>query len=151
MRMRLAFVFVMVLFTFGTRSLAQQSGPSPADLDKFNASFAAGWAKGDGQAVAAHYTDDAVRIGVGQDTQVGRAAIAKYFAGTLAGPSKGSKIVLKVQSTKVLSPDAAIVLGTFEVTGAGARNGRYVNTITRTASGWLIAASGVVQDSPMAK
>jgi uncharacterized protein (TIGR02246 family) len=143
----LALVFVTV-WVAATVSWAQQpSALAAADVDKFNASFAAAWAKGDAQAVAGHYTQDAVRIGTSQDTQTGRAAIQKYFADTLSGPSKGSKILLKAVGTKMLSPDVAVVHGTFDITGPGARSGRFMNTLVRTPqSGWLVASSGVVLD-----
>jgi uncharacterized protein (TIGR02246 family) len=132
-------------------SWAQQPGLSAADMEKFNASFAAAWAKGDAEAVAGHYTQDAVRIGMGQETQNGRAAIQKYFTDTLSGASKGSKIVLRTLGTKVLSNDVSVVHGTFEVTGPGARSGRYLNTVVRQPGGWSIASSAAIQDQPPAK
>jgi uncharacterized protein (TIGR02246 family) len=145
--MRKSLALAFVVWVAVTVSWAQQPPAlSAADIDKFNASFAAAWAKGDAQAIAGHYTQDAVRIGTNQDTQTGRAAIQKYFADTLSGPSKGSKIVLQVAGTKTLSPDVAVVHGTFDITGPGARSGRFMNTLVRTQSGWLVASSGVVLD-----
>ncbi len=146
----LGFVFAASA-VMAASSWAQQTGISAADMDKFNASFAAAWAKGDGDAVAGHYTQDAVRIGVGQETQNGRAAIQKYFSDTLSGASKGSKIVLRTLGTKALSNDVSVVHGTFEVTGSGARSGRYLNTVVRQPSGWLIASSAAVVDQPVTK
>jgi uncharacterized protein (TIGR02246 family) len=136
----------------GAVSWAQSpAGVSAADIETFNANFAAAWARGDGEAIARSYTEDAVRIGTGQETMMGRAAIQKYFAGTLAGPSKGSKIALRVLGTRPLSSDVAVVYGTFDVTGPAARSGRYLNTIVRQQGGWLIASSGVVVDQPPAR
>lgn len=132
-------------------SWAQQAGLGAADMEKFNASFAAAWAKGDGEAVAGHYTQDAVRIGVGQETQNGRAAIQKYFTDTLSGASKGSKIVLRTLGTKTLSNDVSVVHGTFEVTGPAARSGRYLNTVVRQQGGWSIASSAAILDQPPTK
>jgi uncharacterized protein (TIGR02246 family) len=142
-------VLAVILAGSGALALAQSpGGPARADLEKFNASFAAAWKQGDGKAVATHYTPDAVRVGGGQETQVGRAAIEKYFTGTLSGPSKDSQIALEISGSQAVSPDVAVVHGTYKVTGPDARSGRFINTMVRTSSGWQIAASGVAPDTP---
>jgi uncharacterized protein (TIGR02246 family) len=149
MRTIYASILAAVLAGLGSSAQAQPSGgPSRADFEKFNASFAAAWAKGDGKAVAAHYSQDAVRVTSGQDTQAGRPAVEKFFVDTLSGPSKGSQIALAIEGTQGLSQDVAVVYGTYKVTGPGARSGRFVNTMVRTSNGWQIAASGVAPDTP---
>jgi uncharacterized protein (TIGR02246 family) len=150
MRTIYASILAVVLAGLGTSSLAQQpsGGPPRAEFEKFNASFAAAWAKGDGEAVAAHYAPDAVRVAAGQETQTGRAAIETSFTDALNGTSKGSQIALAISGTQAVSQDVTVVHGTYKVTGPGARSGRFVNTMVRTTSGWLIAASGVAPDTP---
>jgi uncharacterized protein (TIGR02246 family) len=150
MRKMFAIAFGVVVM-IGAVSWAQSPGLSAADVEKFNASFSAAWSKGDGAAVAGHYAVDAVRIASNQDTMIGRAAIQKYFVDTLGGASKGSKIALRTLETRTLSPDVVVVIGTFEVTGPAARSGRYLNTMVRQQSGWLVASSGVVVDQPPAR
>jgi uncharacterized protein (TIGR02246 family) len=68
------------------------------------------WADNDVDAFVAWYADDATVVIPGsfmQDKQVIRAGMAAAFA----GPLKGSRRVVEVQSVRLLGDDAAIVIG----------------------------------------
>lgn len=123
-----------------------QGAKSNPDIDKMQAAFAAAWAKGDAKGVSGHYTPDTLRLGADGKVSSGRAAVEQYFASVLSGSSKGSTIALRQQTTNTVTPDVMVVHGTFEVKGAGARTGHYVNTVVNKNGQWLIAASAVVQD-----
>jgi uncharacterized protein (TIGR02246 family) len=151
-RMALA-VCVAVLGAGLTPAGAQAKDPA---LDKLAADWTAAFAKGDAKALAALYTEDAVRTSQDAGTVVGRAAIEKEFASNFAGPWKGATIAIKVGSRHPIGTDVLVNEGTWEVSGAGpdgkpmTMSGYYVNTLVKQAGGWAIAGNAAVPRAPAA-
>jgi uncharacterized protein (TIGR02246 family) len=78
----------------------------------------AAWADNDVDAFVACYADDATVVIPGsylQDKQAIRAGMAAAFA----GPLKGSRRVVEVQSVRLLGDDGAIVIGKSGIVPAG--------------------------------
>lgn len=141
----------LVVSSAGAAPAAQTKDPA---LDKLAADWAAAFAKGDAKALAAFYTDDAVRSTQEAGTVVGRAAIEKEFAANFAGPWKGAKIAIKLGSTHPVGPEVAVNEGTYEVSATGpdgkpmVLKGYYVNTIVKRAGAWVIASNAAVPPAP---
>jgi uncharacterized protein (TIGR02246 family) len=76
------------------------------------------WADNDADAFVAWYADDATVVIPGsylQDKQAIRAGMTAAFA----GPLKGSRRVVEVESVRLLADDAAIVIGKSGIVPAG--------------------------------
>jgi ketosteroid isomerase-like protein len=88
-------------------------------------------------------------------TVVGRAAIEKEFAASIAGPWKGARIAIKLGSTHPVGTDIAVNEGTWEVSGATgpdgkplALRGNYLNTIIKKGGAWMIASNAAAPPPP---
>lgn len=129
---------------------ARQTDP---DLAKLLEQYQLAWNKGDATALAALYTQNALRMQTTGAPLAGRAAIEKFFAQSFAGAWKGTKLVLKAGRTERITADVRIQEGTFEVTGGtGARQrGRYLNTVVREGTEWKLASVAPVPETPPAK
>lgn len=121
-----------------------------AEFKKIADAFSDAWAKGDGKAMAALHTKDAVRMsGNGEPAVVGTAAIENAMTTVLAGPLKGTKLVITPGKNYRVTADTYIGEGTYEVTGGAppagtATRGQYMNTLVRQGGRWLIAGSAVM-------
>ena len=118
--MRIARLFVSVaaavLATGVASATAQAKDPA---LDKMVADWTAAFGRGDAKALAALYTDNAIRVSPDGGTVLGRAAIEKEFAGYFAGPWKGATIKILVGTVQPLGPDVSAAEGMYEVTPKG--------------------------------
>jgi len=146
-------VVSMVVLSAGSAAVSAQAS-DPA-LDKLAADWAAAFAKGDAKALAALYTENAVRMTPEGGTVVGRAAIEKEFATSVAGPWRGAKIAIKVGSTHSVGTDVAVNEGTWEVSGATGPDGKplslkgnYVNTIVKRGGNWMIVSNAAAPPAP---
>ena len=80
--------------------------------------FIAAFDKGDAEAVAAFWTEDATYVDLdGRETK-GRAAIEKLYEKVFA-EQKGAKLAIHVTSVKLLTPAVGLEDGITEVTPAG--------------------------------
>lgn len=70
---------------------------------------AAAWNRGDGDAWAASFADDATFINVRGQIVHGRAGIAALHRMILTGPYQGSHVEIRVRRILPLSPDTALV------------------------------------------
>jgi uncharacterized protein (TIGR02246 family) len=109
-----------------------------AEVEAVLADWAAAFGRGDGQAIGALYTQDALFIGGVGGVHFGPEGVAGYFS---AHPGKAdirfSDIVTRPQG------DAAVVVamtGTITPSGGEGRDFRFLQLHVRTADGWRIAA-----------
>lgn len=135
-------------------TIASAQTKDPA-MDKLAADWTAAFAKGDAKALAALYTENAIRVTQGGKV-IGRSAIEKEFTAMLAAPLKGAKINIQVGSSQHVSPDVAVNEGTYEVTGVLAPDGKpapplrgsYLNTVVKKGGAWVIASDADVAPPP---
>ena len=73
------------------------------------AGFAEAFAKGDAQAVAAGYAEDADIMRPNQPPVVGRAAIQAFYEQMFAGPLKGVAKTTHVDRLRLITPTVAVV------------------------------------------
>jgi uncharacterized protein (TIGR02246 family) len=139
-------------FVIASVAHAQSTG-GDAEIKKLATEFSQAWAKGDSKAIAAMHTEDAIRQpGTGQ-VITGRAAIEQNYEKALAGPFKGSQIVITPGQTKQLTPDVFIGEGQFQISGgalpAGTpTSGSYANTYVRQGGRWRVAMSAISYPPP---
>jgi uncharacterized protein (TIGR02246 family) len=141
----------MALLVGGVAAVSVRAQATPdAEFKKIADAFSDAWAKGDGKAMAALYTKDAVRMsGAGEPAVVGTAAIENAMTTVLTGPMKGTKLVITPGKNYRVTADTYIGEGTYEVTGGAppagtATRGQYMNTLVRQGGRWLIAGSAVM-------
>ncbi|HEY7498882.1 MAG TPA: SgcJ/EcaC family oxidoreductase [Vicinamibacterales bacterium] len=123
--------------------------PTDAELRRLTEAYAQAWAKGDAKALAGLHTTEALRIGADGRVAVGRAAIQQAFSEALAGPYRGTKIILTVGQSARAAQDVYVSEGTFQISGglppAGMpTRGRYLQTLVRLSGRWLIAGDAPV-------
>jgi uncharacterized protein (TIGR02246 family) len=98
-----------------------------AGIEQASAAWAAAWDAGDGGAIAALYTSDAIVMAPGADAFEGREAIAAFWQAFIDS-NEGSQIAL--ETVEVHSGDGgAVEVGTFAVTGADGTHidhGKYI-------------------------
>jgi uncharacterized protein (TIGR02246 family) len=120
-----------------------------AELKKLAEDFSQAWAKGDAKGIAALHTQDAIRLPGDGTVVTGRAAIEQNYVPALSGPFQGSKLAIRANPAKQVTPDVYVGEGTYQVTGTaippGApSSGQYLNTYVRQGGRWLIASSVVI-------
>jgi uncharacterized protein (TIGR02246 family) len=123
-----------------------------AEFKKLADDYAAAWARGDGKAIADLHTVDAIRISADGELTIGRAAIEKAVTEALAGPMKGTKLVITQGVSKAVTADVYVGEGTYEITGLAstpAPRGRYLNTLVLQGGRWLLASNAAI--APPAK
>lgn len=98
--------------------------------------------RGDADAVANLYAEDAVLMAPGVPAMSGRAAIRNYLVDDIAASRQGGIRTNSGEVTGVgVSGDVAWVTGTFTVTdsaGATIDTGKYLSLYGRTDSGWML-------------
>jgi uncharacterized protein (TIGR02246 family) len=118
---------------------AQKSDPA---IQQLATDYETAFNKADTSAVAALYTEDALRVTPDGRLLAGREAIAKGYAEAFAGPFKGATLTLHPGTTRNLTPDVALIEGTYEVAGGAKtpQRGRYVNAVLRQRGQWRLAS-----------
>ena len=123
-----------------------------ADLQQLAERYQAAFNKGDGKAIGAMYTEDALLAAPTGQFLTGRAAIQKDYETNLTGPFKGAKLTLRPGVIRMVTDDVALIEGTFEVTTAGVTvTGRYLNTVVRRGGQWRLAGVVTIPAAPGAK
>ena len=85
------------------------AAPDEAAIRAHFGGFALAFAKGDAQAVAAGYADDADIVRPNQPAVVGRAAIQAFYEQMFAGPLKGVAKTTSVDRVRLVTPTVAVV------------------------------------------
>jgi uncharacterized protein (TIGR02246 family) len=151
MQMMTRIVSIVTVLILGGAGTAAAQKPD-AEMQKLTEQYAAAVNKGDGKAVAALYTADAVRLGPDGQVIVGQAAIEKQHVASLTGPQKGAKLTLRPGRTQTVTPDVVITEGTYELTGGSApAKGKYVNTVVRQGGQWRLASVVAVPETSATK
>lgn len=146
MRKQIVVFMSAVVLAFGTAVAGQQTDP---EVQKVLDEYQQAWNSGDAKALAAVYTQEAIRIGADGQPIVGRDAIEKSFAKNFAGPWKGTELTLRAGRMATVTPDVRLQEGTYEITGmsGGPAKGRFLNTIVRQGNRWRIASVAAIPDT----
>ena len=136
---------VLVALSMAVDVSAQKPDP---DAQKLADAYQAAFNKGDAKALAALYAAEATRVGPDAQLIVGRAAIEKLYTDGFAGLLKGSTLALQPGTTHAVTPTVKVMEGRYTTGGAAAGKGRYINTIIRQGSSWLIASLVTIPDPP---
>ena len=111
-----------------------------ATIEKVNDAFIAAFTKGDFDAVAALYTEDATVLPNGSTMVKGRPGIQAFW--TQAGQDI-SDVKLTTVEVKPLGPEAAREIGLFTLTTKGQQSqrvaGKYVGVWEKVGSDWKLA------------
>jgi uncharacterized protein (TIGR02246 family) len=134
----------------GSTLVAQQQD---ADIDRLVQQYVSAWNKGDANALAAMFVDNAMRTAQEDQIAVGKQAIQGFYAKNFAGDGKGTKLTVKQGRTQSVGADVRLQEGTWELTGGtqGPQRGRYLNTMVRQGGEWKLAAIATIPDPPPAK
>ena len=127
---------------------AQKADP---DTQKIADQYIAAFNKGDAKGIAALYTANGTRLGPDGMLMAGRAAIEKSYADGFAGPLKGGTLTLQMGATHLAAPDVKVMEGRFTVAGVVPITGRFVNTVVKQGSGWLLVSVVTIPDPAGAK
>jgi uncharacterized protein (TIGR02246 family) len=92
---------------------APGGAPEEAAIRAHFAGFAEAFARGDAQAVAAGYAEDADIVRPNQPAVVGRAAIQTFYEQMFAGPLKGVAKTTQVDRVRLVTPTVAVVDSTY--------------------------------------
>jgi uncharacterized protein (TIGR02246 family) len=100
--------------------------------------YEAAWNKGDAQALAALYTENAIRLAGFAEPLAGRASIEESFAKNFARAWKGTRLTIRAERTEALGPDVRMQQGKYELVGPSgeSQRGRYLNTLVREGGQW---------------
>jgi uncharacterized protein (TIGR02246 family) len=129
--------------------VAQKSDPS---LEQLARDYQTTFNKGDAKALAAFYATDALLVTPTGQLLTGQAAIEQNYLTSLAGPLKGTKLLLHPGKTQTLTADVALIQGTYEVTGGPTTvKGCYLNTVVKRAGQWRLAGVVTVPEQTAAR
>ena len=122
---------------------AQKSDPA---LEQLLKDYQAAFNRGDAQAVAALYTENAVRLGLKNEVLHGRAAIEQFYVASVA--DKPGTLSVRPVRTPMVTPDVAVLEGRYEMAGTTGLHGVYVVTVVRQAGQWKFASVVAMPDAP---
>jgi uncharacterized protein (TIGR02246 family) len=114
---------------------AQKSDPA---LEQLLKDYQAAFNKGDAKALAAFYTENAIRLGANSEVLYGRAAVEKFYAGSFAGTP--GALSVRPGRTEIITPDVAVLEGAYEVAGTTGLHGVYFLTVVRQNGQWRFAS-----------
>ena len=125
--------------------------PTPAPqksdgVERLLSEYQALFNKNDAKALAALYTENALRLGMNSEVLEGRAAIEKFYMRSFDGTP--GRLSIQPGRTQILTPDVAVLEGRYEVAGATGIHGIYIVTAVRQNGGWKLASVVPVPDTP---
>lgn len=118
----------------------QKSDPAEQLLSDYQTSFN----KNDAKALAALYTENALRLGLNNEVLQGRAAIEQFYIRNFAGTP--GRLSIQTGRTQVITPDVAVLEGRYEVAGTTGIHGIYIVTAVRQNGRWKLASVVPVPD-----
>lgn len=132
-------VIVAAFVAVAAPAFAQQPD---ADMQKVLDQYQSAWNKGDGKALAALYSRDALRLGSDGQPIAGKAAIEQSFLKHFESDWKGTKLTTKLNRTANVTSDVKLMAGTYELRGGDGLmlRGHFLNTIVREAGQWKVAS-----------
>ena len=144
--MKTLVAIVLAVVVAGAGVAARQGDPN---VNRLVEQYQTAWNKGDAKALAALYSQTAIRMQP-EGPVAGRAAIEQMFTKNFAEIWKGTKLTLKAGRTQKVTADVSILEGTYEVAGgAGApQRGRFLNTLVREGAEWKLASVTPVPETP---
>lgn len=108
-------------------------------IEALNAATSSAVARGDAEAIAAHYREDALMLPAGSDFITGREAIRRQFRKAMASGLAGLRFdMLSLE----VSGNLAVETGRYEAIGDAGQSldhGKYVVVWQQAADGWQIA------------
>ena len=139
---RTVLLLLLVLTAVAVRPQANPQNPGsislPKELDRVLRDYEAGWAKGDGKALALLFTLDGFVLQPGKPPIQGREAIEKLYQGS------GSPLALRAFAVGV-DGNVGYILGGFARTAGEPDSGKFTLTLRKVDGKWLIASD---MDSP---
>ena len=133
---------VLAGLALSTVNAAQKADPG---TDKLIQQYVAAFNQGDAKALAALYTADGFRLTPMNQVIAGRASIEQFYLATFA--SKPPALTVKPGRTQMLSADAAVTEGAYELASTPAARGVYVLTLVRQSGQWKLASVVPVPDT----
>ncbi len=77
------------------------------------------WNRGDGQAWASQFTDDADFVNIRGDVLRGSAEISRKITGVLSATFRGSHLTLTIRRFTLLNPGVALIDANYDLSGFG--------------------------------
>jgi len=143
--MRVVVMALALTLGFGFAAFA---GDDEAAIRKVYDDTVAAWDKGDYKAMLADYDKDAVWTFSSGVTKRGHEALEKHYAELFAGKYKGTTMKLTIASIRFVTPDVAVVDGTWEASNLRSPEGKelppvkglLMNTLVSKDGKWLSVA-----------
>lgn len=112
-------------------------------IHAMHAAFVDAWRRADADACAAHYAEDAVRVGAFGDLQRGRTEIRAAYAALFGGRMAGAAIELPEGTIRTLGADLALWQAPLAITPPGRPplHGHIVELLRREPGRWVIVES----------
>ncbi len=132
-------ILCATLLALPAAALAQDSGAEAA-INEGAVAWAAAWNSGDGAALTAQYSDDAIVLAPGAEALMGAEAIQAGLQAAIDGAG-GSQMAITPGEIIPVGDDHAIEVGTFVETGADgshADHGKYVAVWAKVDGSWKI-------------
>ena len=120
--------------------VANSSAPEIQSITQLDKDYEAAYNRGDANAVAAFYTNDAEYVDEGGNVVSGRDDIEKLLAEEFT-TDPGAKLRIDVERIRLLSADVLVEKGTATITARDRRQGtsRYIAVYTKRAGNWKIS------------
>jgi len=132
----------------------QAQATPEAEFKKIADQFSQAWAKGDGKAIAALHSKDAVRLaGNGTPAVIGVEAIEAAINAAITTAYKGTTLNVSNTTYRRVTNDVYVGEGTYEIAGGAPppgtpTRGQYMNTMVRQGGRWVIAGAAVMPATP---
>jgi uncharacterized protein (TIGR02246 family) len=124
----------------GSPQVANSSSSEIRSVTQLDEDYEAAYNRGDANAVAAFYTDDAEYVDEGGNVVSGRRDIEKLLVEEFT-TNPGAQLKINVESIRLLSPDVLVEKGIATITARDRRQGtsRYIAIYTKPAGNWKIS------------
>ena len=151
MKSRMTFLWTLY-FSLAAIAFAAEPGATPSpqvanssaleiqSITQLDKDYEAAYNRGDANAVAAFYTNDAEYVDEGGNVVSGRDDIDKLLAEEFT-TNPGAKLEIDVKSVRLLSPDVLVEEGIATIAAPGGPQGasRYVAVYIKRAGNWKIS------------